>query len=339
MRNALGSLVTVVAALCWGASGVSADYLMELHGIDLTLISFFRMFVSGILALVYVLARSRGVSARHRELVSSSRNWRDLVIYAIFGLAACQITYMGVIRASNAGTGTVLEYLGLILIVVWVCLTHRRWPRASEVIAIVLAVTGTFLLCTHGSLDSLVITPTALAWGAVAALTLATYTLLPARLIAAYGVDVVVAYGLLIAGACVGLVGRVWRFHITWTPDVVLAMFSAVVLGSRFLEGPSPVGWLKRVVLRTAAAVSSHTSGMRLTDAHNGLRVIRRDVLAQLDLKQNRMAHASEIIREIGATGMPWREFPVHIVYTDYSRSKGQSLWNSVNILVDLLFT
>ena len=126
MRNALGYLVTVVAALCWGASGVSADYLMEHHGIELTLISFFRMFVSGILALVYVLARSRGVSAHHRELVSTPRNWRVLVIYAIFGLAACQITYMGAIRESNAGTGTVLQYLGLILIVVWVCLTHRR---------------------------------------------------------------------------------------------------------------------------------------------------------------------------------------------------------------------
>ena len=113
----------------------------------------------------------------------------------------------------------------------------------------------------------------------------------------------------------------------------------AVVLGSRFLEGPSPVGWLKRLILRTAAAVSSHTSGMRLTDAHNGLRVIRRDLLAQLDLRQNRMAHASEIIRQIGATGLPWREFPVHIVYTEYSRSKGQSLRNSVNILVDLLFS
>ena len=112
----------------------------------------------------------------------------------------------------------------------------------------------------------------------------------------------------------------------------------AVILGSRFLQGPSPVGRLKRLVLRTAAAVSSRTSGMHLTDAHNGLRVIRRDVLVQL-LKQNRMAHASEIIRKIGATGLPWREFPVHIVYTDYSRSKGQSLWNSVNILVDLLFS
>ena len=113
----------------------------------------------------------------------------------------------------------------------------------------------------------------------------------------------------------------------------------AVILGSRFLQGPSPVGRLKRLVLRTAAAVSSRTSGMHLTDAHNGLRVISRDVLVQLNLKQNRMAHASEIIRKIGATGLPWREFPVHIVYTDYSRAKGQSLWNSVNILVDLLFT
>ena len=51
------------------------------------------------------------------------------------------------------------------------------------------------------------------------------------------------------------------------------------------------------------------------------------------------MAHASQIIRQLGATGLPWREQSVHIVYTDYSRAKGQSLWNSVNILVDLLFS
>lgn len=280
MRNALGYLVTVVAALCWGASGVSADYLMEHHGIELTLISFFRMFVSGILALVYVLARSRGVSARHRELVSTPRNWRDLVIYAVFGLAACQVTYMGVIRASNAGTGTVLEYLGLILIVVWVCLTHRRWPRASEVIAIILAVTGTFLLCTHGSLDSLVITPTALAWGAVAALTLATYTLLPARLIAAYGADVVVAYGLLVAGACVGLVGRVWRFHITWTPDVVLAMFITAVLGTAvastaFLWGVDHIGPVKASLIGSLEPIAATAfSALVMGSSYTGFDIV-----------------------------------------------------------------
>ncbi len=113
----------------------------------------------------------------------------------------------------------------------------------------------------------------------------------------------------------------------------------AIILGSRFLSSSTQVGWAKRLVLRTAAAVSSRTSGMRLTDAHNGLRLIRRDALAQLDLRQNRMAHASEIIRQLGATGLPWREQPVHIEYTDYSRAKGQSLWNSVNILVDLIFS
>ena len=113
----------------------------------------------------------------------------------------------------------------------------------------------------------------------------------------------------------------------------------AIVLGSRFLEGTADVGWLKRLVLRTAAAVSSRTSGMHLTDAHNGLRLIRRDAAQQLDLTQNRMAHASQIIRQLGATGLPWREQGVHIVYTDYSRSKGRSLWNSVNILVDLMFS
>ncbi|QHO91475.1 glycosyl transferase [Actinomyces sp. 432] len=113
----------------------------------------------------------------------------------------------------------------------------------------------------------------------------------------------------------------------------------AFVLGSRFLGNASPVGWLKRLVLKTAALAASRTTGMHLTDAHNGLRVIRRDAAAQLDLRQNRMAHASEIIRQLGAMRLPWREFPVHIAYTDYSRAKGQSLWNSVNILVDLLFS
>ena len=113
----------------------------------------------------------------------------------------------------------------------------------------------------------------------------------------------------------------------------------AIVLGSRFLDGKTDVGWLKRLVLRTVAVVSSRTSGMHLTDAHNGLRLIRRDAAQHLDLTQNRMAHASQIIRQLGATGLPWREHGVHIVYTDYSRAKGQSLWNSVNILVDLLFS
>lgn len=111
-----------------------------------------------------------------------------------------------------------------------------------------------------------------------------------------------------------------------------------VVIGSRFLDGRTQMGWLKRIVLRLAARWTRLTSGLALTDAHNGLRVLDRGLVARIDLRQNRMAHASELIDQIGESGANWAEYPTHIVYTEYSRAKGQSLLNSVNILVELLF-
>ncbi|MEX1078660.1 MAG: glycosyltransferase family 2 protein [Homoserinimonas sp.] len=111
-----------------------------------------------------------------------------------------------------------------------------------------------------------------------------------------------------------------------------------VVIGSRFLDNRTELSNAKRVLLRVAAIYSRMTSGMALTDAHNGLRVLSRDLLSQVRLRQNRMAHASELIDKIGSSKVRWAEYPTHIVYTDYSRGKGQSLLNSVNILVELLF-
>ncbi len=111
-----------------------------------------------------------------------------------------------------------------------------------------------------------------------------------------------------------------------------------IVIGSRFLDDRTQVGWAKRLVLRTAARYSRLTSGMALTDAHNGLRVIDRGVLERVRIHQNRMAHASELIDKVGRLDVRWAEHPTHIVYTDYSRAKGQSLLNSINILVDLIF-
>jgi len=111
----------------------------------------------------------------------------------------------------------------------------------------------------------------------------------------------------------------------------------AVVFGSRFLDDRTRPGWMKKVILKTAVWVTNKTTGMRLTDAHNGLRVIRRDAAERIELKQDRMAHATEIVLEIGRTGLPWSEYPVELLYTDYSKAKGQSVLNSVNILVDLV--
>ena len=116
-----------------------------------------------------------------------------------------------------------------------------------------------------------------------------------------------------------------------------------VVFGSRFLDDRTRPSVLKRVVLRAAVAYTNLTTGTRLTDAHNGLRVLDRSVVERLDITQNRMAHASEIVAQIGALrfdGQPvaYAEEPVHILYTDYAKSKGQSLWNTVNILAELIW-
>ncbi|KQV25480.1 MULTISPECIES: glycosyltransferase family 2 protein [unclassified Microcella] len=112
---------------------------------------------------------------------------------------------------------------------------------------------------------------------------------------------------------------------------------AAIVFGSRFLDDRTRPGLLKKAVLKTAVRVTNLTTGLTLTDAHNGLRVIRVDAARAVSLKQDRMAHATEIVLQLGRTGLPYREFPVEVLYTDYSRAKGQSLLNSINILVDLV--
>ncbi len=110
------------------------------------------------------------------------------------------------------------------------------------------------------------------------------------------------------------------------------------VLGSRFLDRRTRPGPLKRLVLRGAVWYSNLTSGVRLTDAHNGLRVLGRHACEVITIEQNKMAHASEIVEELGRHDLSYREMPVHILYTDYSRSKGQSVLNAVNIVIDMLF-
>jgi polyprenyl-phospho-N-acetylgalactosaminyl synthase len=114
------------------------------------------------------------------------------------------------------------------------------------------------------------------------------------------------------------------------SPDVDL------VLGSRFAEHAATVPLAKRLILRTAVLLSPAGRKLRLTDAHNGLRVLTRPVVEDLHITMNGMAHASEIVSYLGRSSWRVREVPVSIRYTDYSRSKGQSLLNGVNILFDL---
>ncbi|WPF66359.1 MULTISPECIES: glycosyltransferase family 2 protein [unclassified Corynebacterium] len=113
-----------------------------------------------------------------------------------------------------------------------------------------------------------------------------------------------------------------------------------IVVGTRFgrpRTETDQVPWIKRVVLKTVVALSPRTRRLGLTDAHNGLRAFNRKVAGELNLRMNGMSHASEFVSLMDE--LEWRvaEQPVDILYTEYSMSKGQSLFNGVNILADEL--
>ncbi|WP_309647482.1 glycosyltransferase family 2 protein [Nocardioides sp.] len=110
-----------------------------------------------------------------------------------------------------------------------------------------------------------------------------------------------------------------------------------VVLGSRTLGKVVDQPWQRALLLRAAVTFSRRTSGLDLTDTHNGLRVLSRDALRSISLRQCGMAYASELEHAISRSGLPWCEVPVEIVYTEYSCSKGQRGLNMVNILFDLV--
>lgn len=120
--------------------------------------------------------------------------------------------------------------------------------------------------------------------------------------------------------------------------DTIETKGTDLVLGSRFL-GTEAVDMpaVKRLILKLAIAFSNVTSGIKLTDTHNGLRVMKRRVADEINLTMPGMAHASEFLDVIKANDYTVTEVPVQIIYTDYSRSKGQSIINAVNIAFDML--
>ncbi len=111
-----------------------------------------------------------------------------------------------------------------------------------------------------------------------------------------------------------------------------------VALGSRFLgKEAAGITRSKRLLLRTAVVYTRWTTGLPITDAHNGFRAFRAEVASALRITQNRMAHASEILQNIKRAGLSYAEVPTMIRYTEYSKAKGQTGLGAVDILYDLM--
>ena len=132
------------------------------------------------------------------------------------------------------------------------------------------------------------------------------------------------------------------QHQVTDIPRLVDALMKEecdVVLGSRFMIGANTVNMsiLRKMTLKLALLITRLTTGLKITDTHNGLRAFTIEAVAKIKITQNRMAHASELLQQISTLKLKYCEVPVNVLYTQYSKSKGQSLVSGIDIILDII--
>ena len=258
-RTLRGAICAILGGICWGVSGAVGQYLFTQKGVDSGYLTVVRLLCAGGLLSAFA-ARRHG--AQLRAIWRDAGAVRRLVLFAVCGLTPCQYTYLAAIRYSNSATATVLQYLGQAMILAWVCLHERRRPTAREALALALALSGVFLLATHGSFQTLALSPQALFWGIAAAVSLMLYTLLPGDLLSRYGTSVCTGYGMLIGGAVLLVALRAWRWAAPLDALTLLGIAEIVIVGTAlaftlYLQGVSDLGGVRASLLACTEPVSA----------------------------------------------------------------------------------
>ncbi len=254
-----GFICALMGGVCWGFSGACGQYLLTDYQADSMWLTVVRMVFAGIALMAWAIISQRdklvGILQNKKDLI-------DLIVFAIVGLLFDQYAYMVAIEYTNAGTATVLQYLGPVLIMAFVCLKALRLPRPREALAIVCALGGVFLLATGGSFEAMQLSEEGLLWGILAALGLAFYTVLPVRIVPRWGSVVVTGYGMLIGGIALAIYCRAWDYQISLDMAGYLAIASIVLIGTvaaftLYLQGVADVGVVKASMLACIEPVSA----------------------------------------------------------------------------------
>lgn len=242
----IGALLVAFSAVSWGFSGTIAQYLTQWQAVPVEWLNCVRMLGAAVLLLPAALSR-KDTRSEMKAAFHDKVDLRDMVIYAIFGAFACQIGYLFTIAYTNSGTATMFEQSGMLIVVAVTCITVKRFPTRRELVALVMALSGTFLFCTQGNITSLSLPPEGLGWGIFAAIGMATYILLPVRLLKRYSGLTVTTLAMCIAGVVITLGFRPWTMMPMLNAPVVLGTLATIVLGTvvaylLFLEGVKRVG-------------------------------------------------------------------------------------------------
>lgn len=258
-KKLLGAVFAVTGGICWGFSGCCGQYLFTNNEVDSKWLTVVRMLASGAALLVFCMFRYR---AEMKAMLHDRRDVIRVVLYSVFGLMLCQYSYLTAIEYTNAATATVIQYTGPVMVVAVVCALERRLPRLYELLCIVLAVGGTFLIATHGNIHTLQISGAGLFWCIIAAISLVCYTMLLGDTVNRRPVLVCNAIGFTLGGAVLAVIVGFWRYSVSLDLAGVLAVAGIVFFGtivgySLYMQGVAYIGPAKASMISTIETVSS----------------------------------------------------------------------------------
>ena len=254
-----GTILTITGGILWGISGVCGQFLFQNKEVTASWLVPIRLVTAGLLLLLYYVIRDKGKAF---DIWRSKRNRTDIIVYGLAGMMLCQYSYFQTIEWSNAGTATVIQYLGPALIVVWVCFRTKRLPQTKEVLGVILAVTGIFLIATHGNPTSLALSQKALVMGLLSAVSVVVYTIKPAGLQKQFATPLVLAWGMLIGGAVLMVVFRPWNYQVIFDRETFAAVAFIILFGtmagfSMYLTGVKMIGSVKASLVSCVEPVAS----------------------------------------------------------------------------------
>lgn len=225
----IGILLVLMAALFWGISGTASQYLFQHLHVSTEWLTTVRLIFGGVILLLIAYKREgKGIF----QIWQQKNDVISIIIFGLIGMIGVQYTYLAAIKYGNAATATVLQSLSPVLVTCFFILLDKRLPNKKEIVALIFALLGTFLLVTHGNIGQLSISKLGLFWGILTAIGAAFYTIQPIQLLKKWGAMIVVGWGMVIGGVAFSFVHTPWNFVGSWNVLANFLLFFIIICGT-----------------------------------------------------------------------------------------------------------
>lgn len=224
-----GIILIILASLLWGVSGTVAQYLFQQKGFSPEWLVDIRLLASGFILLIFGFIKDR---EKMLGIWKSKYDILNVLFFGIVGMLGVQYTYFATIKYGNAATATILQYLSPVIITCYLCIVRKKWPSINEILGVVLAMIGTFLIISKGSFNSISISKLTIFWGITSAFAAAFYTIQPKYLLKKFGSTSTVAWGMVIGGLAFSFIHKPWDFIGEWSMNSLFAVIFVVLFGT-----------------------------------------------------------------------------------------------------------